>query len=652
MRREYKRDSDFIVSVRLRAFASAIRGQSETTGVAIGVALVVVLAAAVGVFVFADSSDSDDDAVLATLDSDVTVSTLTVSHSGGDTLDPENVRVVLEGNTTIHDSSLAAFSDPASSNETVDAGDTWQQTLTRFISEAQLRVIHEPTNTILHEQTHSVTLPEDSLTLSIDGATNSTELPGDATAASDSDVRVPYTVRGTFDGGETVDVTDSATLAVASDSPLSTTGNGTIQIQEPSGDSQIVTVTANFQNRVSNAVTVTVRDGVNHTVAIDNSTTTNNSVSVNYTVTNEGTITGQQDIEFVVVGNGTVDTTPGVTLAPGDSYTGQFTQTLNVTNATVTVRTADDSASKLFSSASIAYAGDSSVSVHETTGWQLKQSFSENSVISIDASPAGASLAYKSDSVYIRWTDNWTIEQTLPTGSLRLSLAWSPDGSNFIISRHLFTNLGLPYAAVQIYQTGNWQVKQTISVNEGDCQAYCNIGFFDITTAWSPDGSYIATAANKTVYVHETENWQPEQNLTDPEGVNKDTLTWSPDGSHLAYAAGDTVYVYGTTNWQLQQTVSETDTPVGGVAWSPDGSQLAYGANTSVYVHDTDDWQLDRTLTKAEGQISSAEWSPAGVYLAYGSADANVYVHETSDWTLAQQLTNAEGEIFDLTFIP
>ena len=638
---------DFTTLLRERRPASAIRGQSETTSVAIAVALVVVLVAAAGVFIFGDVTDSEDDTTLASIESDVTVSSLTISYSSGDTLDPENVRVVLEGNSTVHDSTLAAFSDPASDNETVSAGDTWQQDLNRFIGEAQLQVIHEPTNTILHEQQHSVTLPDGGLTLSIDGATNSTELPGDATAANDSQIRFPYTVTGTFDGGETVDVTDSATLAFAPDSALSATGNGTVQTQEPSGDSQTVTVTASFQNRRSNAVAVTVRDGVNYTVAIDDSKTGNNTVTVNYTVTNEGTITGQQDIEFVVAGNGTVDTTPDVTLAPGDSHTGQFTQTLNVTNATVTVRTADDSAVERFSFADIVYVGNTSyknnsVYVYGTTDWQLKQTFEGVGFGPVGSSPEGAFLGYSNFShVRIHETDNWKIQKNISVGVTPGAPVWSPDSSRLAVDYTEITRRGY-IQKINIYETGNWQQEQSFAQGRP----------LRAPVAWSPDGSYLATGAKGNISIYETNNWQLEQAFTEPQNTRKPSVTWSPDGSRLAYAAGDTVYVYGTSNWQLQQTVSETNRPVEAVKWSPEGSQLAYATNDSVYVHDTDTWQLDQTLTEAGGNVSSLEWSPAGIYLAYGSGDTNVYVHETSDWTLAQQLTNAEGEVSDITFLP
>jgi len=630
--------------------------------VAIGVALVVVLAAAVGVFVFADSSDSDDDAVLATLDSDVTVSTLTVSHSGGDTLDPENVRVVLEGNTTIHDSSLAAFSDPASSNETVDAGDTWQQTLTRFISEAQLRVIHEPTNTILHEQTHSVTLPEDSLTLSIDGATNSTELPGDATAASDSDVRVPYTVRGTFDGGETVDVTDSATLAFASDSLLSTTGNGTIQAQDPVGNSQTVTVTANFQNRVSNAVAVTVRDGVNYTVAIDNSTATNNSVTFSYTVTNEGIITGQQDITITVAGRGLIETIPAVQLATGESYIGNSTVPVNESGLTVTVNTDDDTATEPFAFGRIVYANNDrfvdNIYIRSLNDWSLKNKIDRPSINILDASSdthrfGSVQAGYTSGNLFIHKPDTQELTQNINVKSPLVSLDWSPDESHIATGTrpgydpvrpgNVYANPALTGPpGVYIYNTDDWERTQVL----GEIGNYTRVS----SVAWSPDGSHIAYAANETVYIHGTGDWQLERTLTEA-GDMVSSVAWSPDGTSLAYGANDTTtYIHDTDTWQPVQTLTGATTNVTSVAWSQDGTYLASGA-TNVSVYNTSDWTTTATLTEVNTSVTTLAWAPADAYLTYSSS-TDVYVHETDKWSLSRFFTDANSDIHSIVFLP
>ena len=131
------------------------RGQSETVGVVLLAAIALVLVAAIGLFVFSDLGGSEEDELLLTdLDSDLTNSNVTITHAAGDTLDPEEVNVIIENNTrTLELSNFSGAEEEFSAGETVrfeepDPENYWA-------GEYRVIVVHEPSNTILHDEAHT-----------------------------------------------------------------------------------------------------------------------------------------------------------------------------------------------------------------------------------------------------------------------------------------------------------------------------------------------------------------------------------------------------------------------------------------------------------------------------------------------------------------
>jgi hypothetical protein len=138
------------------------RGQSEVLGPVILLGLIVIAASILGVFVFGSFGDTDEQ-LLANLQGNVTTDGITLDHEGGDTFEPENVEVLLQGDTEV---SLMLGDDFTTGDGagTVAPGDTWRHTTGGFYGgEFRLLVVHEPTNSILLNQPHSLPITDVSL---------------------------------------------------------------------------------------------------------------------------------------------------------------------------------------------------------------------------------------------------------------------------------------------------------------------------------------------------------------------------------------------------------------------------------------------------------------------------------------------------------
>jgi len=266
---------------------SKLRGQSEVLGVALLTAVVVILVATVALFLFTDfASDANDEQLLATVESDVTSENITIEHQGGDSFEPENVSVILQGDTT-YETTLSAFSDPADDNSSFSPGDTWTDSGLTLAGEFRLLVIDTKSNTILHDQTHEVKIKDVRLLVN-DSSTpptatqNDVTMPGadPATVGNKDQIRRGYVVQVKYNTGEGWKNQTGGTSSLNFDpasgaNPLSvvTTSDtgGVLQADEPNppgNDQQDIDVSfstntgssAVDDDIQSNTVTVTVID--------------------------------------------------------------------------------------------------------------------------------------------------------------------------------------------------------------------------------------------------------------------------------------------------------------------------------------------------------------------------------------------------------
>ena len=132
------------------------RAVSPVIGVILMVAITVILAAVIGTFVLGlgDSlGDSQPSAQLeVSLSGDGGTGTINIEHVGGDTIPSDDVRVVIDDvNSDNQASGTLDTSISVGDTVTADFGGS-----DNAVSEARVRLIHEPSQSILFERTYDV----------------------------------------------------------------------------------------------------------------------------------------------------------------------------------------------------------------------------------------------------------------------------------------------------------------------------------------------------------------------------------------------------------------------------------------------------------------------------------------------------------------
>ncbi|WP_433830884.1 hypothetical protein ACQP2E_12040 [Actinoplanes sp. CA-015351] len=135
-----------------------------------------------------------------------------------------------------------------------------------------------------------------------------------------------------------------------------------------------------------------------------------------------------------------------------------------------------------------------------------------------------------------------------------------------------------------------------------------------------------AGAAPRAVLIYEITDPSPVARLPVDEGVGR--IAWSPDGAWLAGAADGKVIIWNTRTWQRERLIRMpgTDVLTTRVSWSPDGEFLAAQTSagrggTQIFLTSSGD--LYHTLAPAGGRdwAPALAWSPDAKLLAGASGD-------------------------------
>ncbi|MBN8591847.1 MAG: WD40 repeat domain-containing protein [Anaerolineae bacterium] len=138
--------------------------------------------------------------------------------------------------------------------------------------------------------------------------------------------------------------------------------------------------------------------------------------------------------------------------------------------------------------------------------------------------------------------------------------------------------------------------------------------------AYSPDGSLLALAGTRGVWLHTTADLTAPARLLEGTDTSfiKRVLAWSPDGSLLAMSDGDGTRVWNPVTGGVV-TDLEYPTQVTALAFSPDGTELAVGGGAwddpdgttyPVQVWKTQTWQQDQTPVQLGGRVNALAFQP------------------------------------------
>jgi Tol biopolymer transport system component len=203
----------------------------------------------------------------------------------------------------------------------------------------------------------------------------------------------------------------------------------------------------------------------------------------------------------------------------------------------------------------------------------------------------------------------------------------------------------------------------------------------NLDPAWSPDGSRVAFASDRTedfdVYIVHRDGTDLT-NLTNNPAALDTSPAWSPDGTRIAFASSPTsehihedtsgIYVMGADGSALTRVTTDPgDGIVGGFSWSPDGSRIAFarvadggltyrspeGSNYDIYVVNADGTSL-ANLTDNPAADLLADWSPDGNRIAFESnrsGDFEIYVM-SADGSNQDRVTNDPAEDGNASWSP
>jgi Tol biopolymer transport system component len=167
--------------------------------------------------------------------------------------------------------------------------------------------------------------------------------------------------------------------------------------------------------------------------------------------------------------------------------------------------------------------------------------------------------------------------------------------------------------------------------------------------AWSPDGTKIAFAANRTgnreIYVMDSDGSNQTRLTRNPK--DKGSPVWSPDGTKIAFIwHPDGSSEIHAMNTDGSHQVYVTNCAGGGFRWSPDSSRIAFHSRGLCVVNADGSNPIELlALNSCELRL---DWSPDGTRIVFsggpgGSMGGDIYVI-SADGSNQRNLSNNPAE--------
>ncbi len=277
----------------------------------------------------------------------------------------------------------------------------------------------------------------------------------------------------------------------------------------------------------------------------------------------------------------------------------------------------------------VASSTNSQVQIWDATTGKHPVVFNPNgqggSVLALSWSPDGRSLAVGSGQVQIIDPLTGTVKQTFPKslasaglsggshlsamnpfsgGNMVYATAWSPDGTLMATSLN-----GAAYG--NVVEVWNVSTGQVVNIFRGQSHGQ-DSGVNSLS--WSPDGKDIVSAAyDGTVQVWDAHTGT----VTFNHKASGPYATWAPIGTNVAFISdANTIQVWNVATDKM--VTSHSGATNNDLAWSPDGKQIASGSGRDVVIWNATTGTTTSTFTGQGNYVRSLAWSPDGNYIVSG----------------------------------